>query len=277
VTNDPQIINGFTYNTLAPGAIVPATYNGSQNTWVYNAATGTITITVNNGSYAYGTTPSPSYTFSCSSGCTSSVLTAGPTFSGLGSNAATYSVSASGAADNNGYTINYVNGTITITKADLTVTANNEQKLMGAHGPALTYTVTGLEDGDTAANVLTGSLTRAQGQSVGAYAINQGTLASDSNYNIIFNSAEFTIAAPIIPGVVEQNMAQYVQSKVNSQSNTQPIALNQNIWTAFPPQLLPEQRLSPSAGGMEPIASNIPQSSQRFLIYCPNDNSCYLM
>ena len=59
--------------------------------------------------------------------------------------------------------------------------------------PALTYQLTGLQFSDTAATVLTGSLTRAAGETVGAYAISQGTLAASANYIISFTSNVLTI------------------------------------------------------------------------------------
>jgi hypothetical protein len=37
---DQQEITGFTYNSLAPGSIVPATYSATQNTWIYDVAGG---------------------------------------------------------------------------------------------------------------------------------------------------------------------------------------------------------------------------------------------
>ncbi len=46
----------------------------------------------------------------------------------------------------------------------------------------LSFTVTGLADGDTAANVITGALARASGNDVGSYAIGMGTLAIATAY-----------------------------------------------------------------------------------------------
>ena len=46
----------------------------------------------------------------------------------------------------------------------------------------LSFTVTGLDEGDTAANVVTGALSRAAGDDAGTYAIGMGTLAIASSY-----------------------------------------------------------------------------------------------
>src|SRR5438093_12988763 len=48
-------------------------------------------------------------------------------------------------------------------------------------------------------DAFTGSLTRAAGETVGSYAITQGTLAAGSNYNLTFTGAELTITAKAIP------------------------------------------------------------------------------
>ncbi|MBY0578964.1 MAG: hypothetical protein K2P57_07960 [Burkholderiales bacterium] len=79
----------------------------------------------------------------------------------------------------------------------LTVTATAASKVYGAVDPTLAYTVVGLVGGDTAASVLTGAVTRVAGENVGAYAINQGTLATNA-YILGYVSNPLTItAAPL--------------------------------------------------------------------------------
>ncbi len=113
-------------------------------------------------------------------------------------------------ADGN-YTMSFTGGTLAITPATLTVTANTQTKVYGTSDPSLTDSVAGLVnttvDGvpidDTAASVLTGSLARAQartlaGEQAGSYAIAQGTLASDSNYTMHFTGSTLSITpAPL--------------------------------------------------------------------------------
>lgn len=76
------------------------------------------------------------------------------------------------AATNSNYTVHYVNGTLTITKAALRITADNKTKVYGTDNPILTATYTGLVDGDTdaVAPILlsTGATTPS---SVGKYAV----------------------------------------------------------------------------------------------------------
>ena len=84
-----------------------------------------------------------------------------------------------------------VKATWTITQRTLTIAAVDRTKVYGTADPELTYTVEGLVEGDA----LTGSLVRAEGETVGEYAITQGTLAASSNYNVSFTGAKFTITA----------------------------------------------------------------------------------
>ncbi|AUN32975.1 MBG domain-containing protein [Niveispirillum cyanobacteriorum] len=80
-------------------------------------------------------------------------------------------------------------GTLTINPAALTVTANSLTRVYGTDDPTLTYTVTGLVNGDG----LTGGLTRAAGRNAGTYAISQGSLSAGANYTLTFNSGTLTI------------------------------------------------------------------------------------
>jgi uncharacterized repeat protein (TIGR02543 family) len=85
--------------------------------------------------------------------------------------------------------------TANITVATLTVSANaNQTKKYGQKDPVYTYTVeSGWQGSDASANLITGSLARASGESVSTYALNIGSLSAGSNYTISFTSADFTI------------------------------------------------------------------------------------
>src|SRR5207249_1012207 len=88
------------------------------------------------------------------------------------------------------YSITFVSANFTITAKPLTVTAVANSKVFGASDPAFAYT----NSEGLSASAFTGSLTRVAGEDVGAYAIEQGTLAA-ANYSITFVSASFTITA----------------------------------------------------------------------------------
>src|SRR5205823_5991841 len=94
------------------------------------------------------------------------------------------------------YSLTFNSANLTITAAALTVSADARSKVYGAADPALTYQITGgaLVGGDR----LSGSLRRTAGETVGGYAIKQGTLTARTNYILAFNSANLTITtAPL--------------------------------------------------------------------------------
>ena len=94
------------------------------------------------------------------------------------------------------YTIGTFNaGTLTVNAAPLSVTATNESMTYGGTVPALTYTYTGLVNGDSTASFSGGLTTTAMSStSVGGYPIAQGTLAATGNYTIgTFNSGTLTV------------------------------------------------------------------------------------
>ena len=83
--------------------------------------------------------------------------------------------------------------TFTVAAATLTVEAMPQTKVYGDADPALTYSVSGFQGSETAI-IMTGALARAEGNSVGEYEINKGTLGAP-NYTISFTGATFTITA----------------------------------------------------------------------------------
>src|SRR5207249_9027138 len=106
-----------------------------------------------------------------------------------GEDVGTYAIEQGTLAAAN-YSITFVSASFTITAKPLTVTAVANSKVFGATDPAFAYT----NSEGLSASAFTGSLTRVAGEDVGAYAIEQGTLAA-ANYSITFVSASFTITA----------------------------------------------------------------------------------
>jgi len=94
----------------------------------------------------------------------------------------------------NGYVLAYSSsGELTVDPATVTVSAVSANKTYGMTDPALLYTVNGLVLNDTATTILSGSLSRGQGQDIGSYVIYQGTLIATTNYTIVFQGNTFTI------------------------------------------------------------------------------------
>ena len=106
--------------------------------------------------------------------------------------------SAVGTLSANNYSFAMVNGQLTVNQAVATVTANSQSMVYGAALPAMTYTVSGLLNGDTVASAISGAAqmtaSGGSGSPVGQYTIIPalGTLAS-SNYSFHFKGAGLTV------------------------------------------------------------------------------------
>src|SRR5205823_8329944 len=111
---------------------------------------------------------------------------------------ASHGIATSDPVDTN-YTISYVNGTLTINPAALTLTADNKSQIYGGAQPALTYTAAGLVNGDTTASLTTQpALSTAPANSnAGSYPILIGGTV-DPNYTISYVNGMLTInPAPV--------------------------------------------------------------------------------
>ena len=112
-----------------------------------------------------------------------------------------YAIGQGSVSANANYTLSFAGNTLTVNPAALTVAADAQSKTYGTNDPALTYQASGLVNATVDgvalndAGVLTGSLSRAAGETVtgGPYAITQGTLAANGNYTIAYVGADLTI------------------------------------------------------------------------------------
>ncbi|WP_426330156.1 MBG domain-containing protein [Pedobacter sp. R-06] len=171
--------------TLALNGNYTLTYVGADLT----IGKKTVTVTAVAKSKAYGDAdPTLTYTFA-------PALQTGDSFTGSlsrlpGENVGTYAINQGTLALNGNYTLTYIGADLTIGKKTVTVTAVAKNKAYGDVDPALTYTFApALAGTDT----FTGSLTRAAGENVSTYAINQGTLALNGNYTLTYIGADLTI------------------------------------------------------------------------------------
>jgi hypothetical protein len=105
---------------------------------------------------------------------------------------------AAGTLAATNYSFHFVAGTLTVTKAVLTVTAGNAARIYGAANPTFTDTITGFVKGDTAATAITGAAslttTATASSPVGTYTITiaAGTLAA-TNYSFTFVNGKLTV------------------------------------------------------------------------------------
>jgi hypothetical protein len=150
-----------------------------------------VTVTIQNAERAYGAA-NPDFTYTTSEEIDLTGKVTFATEATATSDVGDYAITGTSTATD--VNVTFVYGTLTVTPAALTVTANAKGKVFGDDDPALTYETTGLVNGD----LLTGSLTRDEGENVGTYAIKQGTLAATLNYTLTFNGANLTIAAKTV-------------------------------------------------------------------------------
>src|SRR5262249_25704675 len=129
------------YPITASGAVANANYTISYVAGTLTISPAALTVKADNPTRAYGAA-NPTLTVSYTgfvNGDTAASLTTPPTVSTPATAASpvgTYAITPAGAASGN-YTIGYVNGTLTISPATLTVTANDATKVYGAVNPAL--------------------------------------------------------------------------------------------------------------------------------------------
>ncbi len=166
----------------------------------------TLTVTAADASRVYGAV-NPVFTAAASGALSGDTFTlTASTVATPSSAAGTYSIVPSATGTNLGnYNVVYVNGTLTVGKASLAVTPNNQSVVAGAAIPALTAAITGFVNGD-ASTVVTGlpalTTTATSFSPAGAYPINAalGTLAA-SNYSFTFGTGTLTITPASNPGV----------------------------------------------------------------------------
>ncbi len=197
----------FTLGSLTAGANYTLALAANPPTFAVTPAT--LTVTANAETKVYGSSD-PALTYTASvfqlSDTAASVLTgaltrtAGETVAG-----SPYAISQGTLAADANYTIAFTGNTLTITPATLTVTAAKQSEIYGALLPSLTYSYSGLENGDTS-SVFSGALstTATASSKVGTYPINQGNLSAGSNYVISFSGSTLSIT-PATPTITWAN------------------------------------------------------------------------
>lgn len=154
----------------------------------------------------YGNAP-PAFTYTITgfvNGDTSAVVTGAPVLSSTASSKSgvgIYPITiAPGTLKSANYTFTLINGTATVSKAPLALIANNISAVQGSPLPALTYSASGLVNGDTLASATAGApalSTTANMSAPGTYPISiaQGTMSSP-NYQLSFRNGVLTVTAP---------------------------------------------------------------------------------
>ncbi len=161
----------------------------------------TLTVTANSTSKVYGSA-NPTFSDTITgyvNGDTSSVVSGSAsltTTATAASSVASYTITAAlGSLVASNYGFSFVNGTLAVTPATLTVTANSTSKVYGSANPTFSDTITGYVNGDTSASLttqptLTTSATVAS--QVGSYPITASG-AIDADYTISYKPGTLSI------------------------------------------------------------------------------------
>ncbi len=119
-----------------------------------------------------------------------------------------YASNCSGASDSN-YTFTYVSGTVSVSKAPVTVTASDATFESGAAVPAITPAYAGFRFGETTpATPATCSTTATSASAPGAY-VSSCAGASDANYSFSYVDGVVTVTEPEPPTPVATGYAGY--------------------------------------------------------------------
>ncbi len=124
-------------------------------------------------------------------------FTGSQTNAGESENTFTYELIGTNAKSDN-YDITKVEGTLTVTKATITVTADSLTKVEGEDDPELTSIFSGTKNGETPG--WTGSVTREDGETPGDYKITLGTLALADNPDGKFEADNYDL--DFVPGTL---------------------------------------------------------------------------
>ena len=144
-------------SAIGPYPITPTVTGANLGNYTVSYVNGTLTVgqaaltvTAGNASRAYGAA-NPAFTGTVTGAIGSDSFTVGgTTTAGLGSAIGPYPITPTVTGANLGnYTVSYVNGTLTVGQAALTVTASNASRAYGAANPAFTGTVTDVIGSDS--------------------------------------------------------------------------------------------------------------------------------
>jgi len=165
-----------------------------------------LTITADAGqSKVYGNAD-PLFTYQITAG----TLVAGDSLSGTlgrvaGENVGNYAITQSTLTAGTNYTITFVSNDFIITTRPASVTPNDNSKAYGDLDPAplTTGTLTGFLPADN----VTATYTRAAGETIGTYTISATLTPAGvlGNYNITYNTANFTITGIIVTPTITAN------------------------------------------------------------------------
>ena len=175
------------------GGFLESNYDITYTAYTNTITKKPITITAIPGqTKVYGAIDPTNYTYILSTPLIGSDVFTGGLTRVPGETAGLYAISQ-GTLTNVNYEIAYVGNNFNITKAALTITAEDKSKLYGAAMPALTFSYSGLVNGDLAPTTLPAiSTTAVLSSPAGTYPISVST-AADANYTINYVAGTLTV------------------------------------------------------------------------------------
>ena len=190
------------YSNVGNYAIGQGSLDNSNYSIAYSGADLSInqralTVTADAVTKTYGDT-NPALTYGASGLVNGDTLSGSlSTAAGQYSNVGLYGITQGSIAASANYALTYVGADLTVTQRALTVTANDLSRYYGTANPALTYSASGLVNGDRLSGSLDTAATRLS--DAGAYAITRGTLMATSNYGLSFNPGILTVKMLLSP------------------------------------------------------------------------------
>lgn len=204
--NTPPVASTTANTTTSVGNYVITVAGGTDNNYAFTFVNGTLsitkamlTVTAANKSRAYGAA-NPLLTFSYSgflNGDDALDLNTPPTATttaAVASDVGSYPITLGGGSDNN-YDFTYVDALLTVTKATLTVIAENKTRIYDTPNPALTFVYAGFLNGDDGSDIDVGpslATTAIQNSNVGTYPITPSG-GTDNNYSFAYVAGTLTI------------------------------------------------------------------------------------
>jgi len=180
--------NVGTYWIRPYGASAPAYYDVTYVDGVLTINPALLHVAANDASRLYGSSnPAFGVTVSglANGDAAADVVSYAPaTTAGIGSNVGSYAIAPNATLLSSNYVLSEAGGTLTITPAPLTVAAADASRVYGDANPAFAASVTGLKNGDSAADVVryTPTTTATAGSNVGSYRIAPNAVLLSGNY-----------------------------------------------------------------------------------------------
>jgi hypothetical protein len=197
-TNAGEYINEVSHGTAT-------NYNLSFTNGALTIAKAPITITIDSKTTTYGSIVPLTFSVlglvNSETATTAGISISAPTTTGYittstTNNVGNYAITTTTIPSNANYANYIVNsvtdGNLNITPATLTFTVQDASKLVTKANPTLSYSVSGLVNGNTASAFTAPSISRVSGEAAGTYAITLDG-GSASNYNIVRNNGLFSI------------------------------------------------------------------------------------